>query len=92
MLPQATQSALSDLNVQKTLLIDGEGALPSALDKSLPSVTRIGGSDQYSTNALTLGNLQPQARNLFLVSNQDALAGVLADEAAAQSDSWVLLD
>lgn len=49
-IPTATASALSSLNVTKTLVIGGPTSVSDAVLRQLPSATRLGGTDQYATS------------------------------------------
>jgi putative cell wall-binding protein len=52
-LPAATQRALADGRVRRTLVLGGEVAVGRAVVSRLPSPKRVGGQDRYETSRLT---------------------------------------
>jgi putative cell wall-binding protein len=49
-IPAATASALSSLNIKKTLVVGGPQWVSAAVLGALPSASRLGGADQYATS------------------------------------------
>ena len=90
-LPKSTVRLLREKNIERTVLVGGEGVIPARLEALAPNPVRYSGQDRYATNAALLKALQPDAVSVFAVSGSgfaDALAGAAA---AAQSNGWLLL-
>jgi len=50
-LPLETAAALSELGIERAVVLGGVGAVTDAVKSQLPSPTRIAGSDRYDTSA-----------------------------------------
>lgn len=90
-LPEMTAKAIQELNVEETLLVGEQGALPASLKSLLPGVQIYSGKDIYETNRQVLNQLQPQPTKIYLTTGSnfaDALAG---GAMAAQANGWILL-
>ncbi|EHQ90796.1 cell wall-binding repeat-containing protein [Desulfosporosinus youngiae] len=90
-LPKPTGQAISELGVKQTLLIGGTAVLPLELEQILPDPKRYSGQTLYDTNAIVLGQLQPNPTKIFVATGggfADALAGAAV---AGQSNAWILL-
>ena len=90
-LPDSTARLLREKSIERTVLVGGEGVIPSRLEALVPNPVRYSGQDRYATNAAVLKALQPESVAVFAVSGKsfaDALAGAAA---AAQSNGWLIL-
>lgn len=90
-LPSATDSTLKQYAVSQTEIIGGEGVVSPLTLRSLPSPTRLAGTDRYGTAAAVLQAYPPQGRFVFLATGEnfpDALTGGVV---AARSNSRIIL-
>lgn len=77
-LPYATSQALKDLNIKKTIVIGGTGAVSEEVYNQLPDPTRIYGANRFATSAAIASQLMPNPQSVYLASSNnfpDALAG-----------------
>ena len=94
-LPQATISALTNLQVTNTYLIGGTAVISQNIEDRLKAdnmnPVRFSGVDRYETNILVNKSLKTEVKSIYLTTGlnfPDALAGAVL---AAQSNSALLL-
>ena len=90
-LPPATQKAITELGINKTILIGGTAVLPESLMNILPNAQRYAGQDLYETNVQVLSGLQPNPVAVYAATDQDFSDGLAISAVAGQSNAWVML-
>jgi len=89
--PDATNSALSDLGITQTIIVGGTGVISSGVESLLPSPTRYGGSSRYETAVNIINGLELKTDTMFVATGEnfpDALAG---SALAAKTGSAIVL-
>lgn len=90
-LPVKTSEALSAKNIQKTIVIGGEGSVSQAVFNQLPGKQRIGGKDRYEVAANIINQLNLPTSKAYIATGltfADALTGSVL---AAKEDAPLLL-
>lgn len=86
-LPQATKTALQNLNVTETIVVGGTAVVSTQVEAQLIGVKRYSGNDQYQTGIAIAKGLGDNFENIYLATGEnfpDALAGsALAAKLAA---------
>ncbi len=90
-LPEATSKAISEMKINKTLLVGGTAVVPSALESLVPNPQRYGGTTLYDTNVQVLKTLQPNATSVYAVTGKDFADALAGAAVAARSNGWLLL-
>jgi N-acetylmuramoyl-L-alanine amidase len=94
-LPQSTQTELKKLAVSKTLVIGGEGVVPTKITQGLNGVQRLSGTDRYETAAsiywYSKANLTStptsQTPKAYLVTGEDFPDALVAGALAAKQNA-----
>jgi hypothetical protein len=70
-IPPATASALSSLNISKTLVIGGPQSVSAAVLSQLPTASRLGGANQYATSRAVVAESRARGlpSNIVYVAN-----------------------
>lgn len=90
-IPSETDTTLKKYAVSQTEIIGGESVLSPFIASSLPSPTRLAGTDRYATAAAVLEAYPPEGRFVFLATGEnfpDALTGSVV---AALNNSRIVL-
>ncbi|MGB3762863.1 MAG: cell wall-binding repeat-containing protein [Ornithinimicrobium sp.] len=96
-MPATTQQELARLQPQEVVILGGTSRIPSrAKDdvlRNVPgaTVTRIAGSNRYSTSALVSGERFDRSSRAFLANGSASIDAIAGTQYAAASDSPVLL-
>ena len=94
-LPFPVRAALNSLNISKTLVIGGEGAVAETVATSLPQPERIAGKNRYETSLkvaeYAIFNLGFSTSSIFLVSGLTFADGIVASPCAGRKGICVLL-
>ena len=80
-IPAETQGALDTLGTQQeTIVVGGKTVVSKAVEKKLPSATRLGGKDRYETNTLIATHYKLNNDHLYVATGTDyadALTGAV---------------
>ncbi|MCO1602739.1 cell wall-binding repeat-containing protein [Desulfosporosinus nitroreducens] len=90
-LPQATKTALQDLNVTETIVVGGTAVVSAQVEAQLTGVKRYAGIDQYQTGIAIANGLGNSLNSIYLATGDnfpDALAG---SALAARTGSPIIL-
>ncbi len=96
-MPATTQQELARLQPQEVVLLGGTSRIPSRAKndvlRNVPgaTVTRIAGSNRYSTSALVSGERFDRSSRAFLANGSASIDAIAGTQYAAASDSPVLL-
>ncbi|WNF37323.1 S8 family serine peptidase [Bacillaceae bacterium IKA-2] len=90
-LPSATQRALHELGVKETLVIGGELAISSAVEKLLPAPKRIAGQTMFDTNIKVFNYFQPNTDKVYVATSERFQDGLSGGALAARQSVGVLL-
>ena len=77
-IPTSTHSYIAKNDIQKTLVVGGEGSVSPSVFSGLPSVKRISGKDRYEVATKVVNSLGKENSRLFLATGfsfADALTG-----------------
>ncbi len=89
--PEATKKAMYDLDVTKTLVIGGPGAVSEEIFKDMPKAFRISGDDRYET-AVEVSKYFNSGANEYFVATGKHYADALSSAAlAAKGNTGILL-
>lgn len=95
LVPFATKAALNSLNIQKTTIVGGYGAVSLNVERSLPNPQRIAGLNRYETSiriCRTALNTYGFSRStVFLASGENFADALSASPVAALLKSCVVL-
>ncbi|MCA1707063.1 MAG: cell wall-binding repeat-containing protein, partial [Actinobacteria bacterium] len=78
--PAATNTALTNLNIIRTLVIGGSSVVSEAAKNSLPSATRLGGADQYATSKAVVTESRARGvpdNNIYVADGTKPMDGAL---------------
>ncbi|MGP4106074.1 cell wall-binding repeat-containing protein [Virgibacillus sp. L01] len=89
--PKATEKAMYDLDVTKTLVIGGPGAVSEEIFEDMPKAFRISGDDRYET-AVEVSKYFNSGANEYFVATGKHYADALSSAAlAAKGNTGILL-
>lgn len=80
-LPDATRDALSQMGIESTLVIGGEGAIASSVKEQLPSPRRLAGATRFETAAAVSAAFFESANSpehLYIAGDDNMIDGVVA--------------
>ncbi|HSH23555.1 MAG TPA: cell wall-binding repeat-containing protein [Acidimicrobiales bacterium] len=93
--PADTASALSSLNINKTLVIGGPDVVNDSVLASLPNPTRLGGANQYETSKAVLqasvNDWKLPTNNVFVANGTNPQHGALLGSGSGRIGGLMLL-
>ncbi len=90
-LSQATEKALYDLNVNKTLVIGGTVAVSEAVFAELPNAYRVSGKDRYETAVAVANHFGVTTKHYNVTTGKDFPDALSAAALAAKEGTGIVL-
>lgn len=91
-IPEATKNALADLGVKEVLLIGGELAISSKVEKQFTQQTsRIAGRTMFDTNIQAFNYFRPDTDKVYIATSERFPDGLSGAALAAKQNVGVLL-
>lgn len=90
-LPKATKDAIANLKATNSLVIGGKAAVTKEVERLLPKVTRLSGSDRYKTNVAVNKHFGLDSKHLYVATGQNYADALTGGVLAAKGESAILL-
>ncbi len=89
-IPSVTSTAINDLGVKNTIVVGGTGVINQGIFDLLPSGTRIGGIDRYSTALKLADYFVPSLQQVFVATGLDFPDAITGAVLAAKRNSGIV--
>ncbi|WP_223702243.1 cell wall-binding repeat-containing protein [Sutcliffiella deserti] len=90
-LPEETRSILENNNIMDTLVIGGTDVITAEVEKLLPEVTRVSGSNRFATNIEVLKYFNSEKDHLYVATGRQFADALTGSALAAKNGTGLLL-
>lgn len=92
-IPKETLNYVKSLNIKKTYVIGGTGAISNSVANNFSGVERLGGSNRYATNKAIFNKFKNELdlSNLYIAAGLDFPDALASSALASKQNSFVVL-
>src|SRR5699024_1621181 len=90
-LPAATETALSELGIEETLVIGGEVAITDNVADLLPNVTRVAGDNRFETSVEVAKYFNPDTTEFYVTTGFNFPDALASGARAAKDSTGIIL-